>query len=326
MCTLSWPASYQPCVTLPDRIMVKRPHEDVLDDTDTIFTENEYYANHSAEEWWKQTWGLFRDAESPESIESTDSHLTDGFLTDCPPAAATLMPGNEGPAKAADLVSGEIAEFLDSGIFAQDTAANDSLRTQASLKSLTSAKEGIICFGMIHEVPTRLKCDLTWLREYLLSKCNGKAHVGWTVLDGSDCLGLALCGSDTTIAQLCKDVSPSARDLLGTDTVVLEVLMDVQACLARIERCSRSIDAITQVDINVYGTRSVCDTVGDLLSRRKVYLQHPKCLASSSSYENPHMVKFVEIGQNKETDTQPNLKTSLAKVATKLHSLSMIYS
>lgn len=61
-----------------------------------------------------------------------------------------------------------------------------------------------------------------------------------------------------------------------------------------IARAVKAGDAIIRVNINVYGSKEEVRELGYLLSRNKVYLQHPDHQRLGSIYENPHVLGLGE--------------------------------
>lgn len=83
-----------------------------------------------------------------------------------------------------------------------------------------------------------------------------------------------------------------------------EVFAPVRAIRETISRATKEKDAIVRVQINVYGPRTISQSIGRELSQQKIYLQRPDYIREGADYDNPHLLKLV-------THT-PSLPTALA--------------
>lgn len=81
--------------------------------------------------------------------------------------------------------------------------------------------------------------------------------------------------------------------LLEHAELKLEVFAETNAIRSTIGRARKSEEAIVRVNININGPESLTQKIGQDMSDRKVWLQHP--LVKRYPYHNPHEIKFPGI-------------------------------
>jgi hypothetical protein len=98
------------------------------------------------------------------------------------------------------------------------------------------------------------------------------------------------------IAILDTKTSTTLQKLVAFNSLRYEVFVSVDELLDKI-RSWKSVGkgAIMTVEINVYGAKNVSRTVGKLLSKGGLYLQHPRYCDSGTKYENPQVISFSQL-------------------------------
>jgi len=99
------------------------------------------------------------------------------------------------------------------------------------------------------------------------------------------------------LAVLESAVSDPLIEIRKRATTKVELLIDM-GNLRKVGRLPKSSkkskrDTTFHVNIVLYGVREESKTVGDILSRSRLYLQKP-CHNSVSEYDNPHIIRFLD--------------------------------
>ncbi|KAI9779018.1 MAG: hypothetical protein M1816_003778 [Peltula sp. TS41687] len=95
--------------------------------------------------------------------------------------------------------------------------------------------------------------------------------------------------SGTDVAVLNAHVSSCLRCLRESASIRYEGFVDVAGWREQIQAWKRTGNAgILLADINVYGPQKDSEKVGRVLSKARLYLQHPHCSNDGVIYNNPH--------------------------------------
>ncbi|KAF2638942.1 hypothetical protein P280DRAFT_404018 [Massarina eburnea CBS 473.64] len=72
-----------------------------------------------------------------------------------------------------------------------------------------------------------------------------------------------------------------------------EVFAPIRPIRETISRATKEKEAIVRVNINIYGTRTIVQGIGQELSSHKIYLQRPDYIKPGLVYDNPHILKLA---------------------------------
>lgn len=97
-----------------------------------------------------------------------------------------------------------------------------------------------------------------------------------------------------------------------------------------LKKAAKQKDARCYVNINIYGPSKHSETVGDLLTDHRLWLQRPENFRGNEfPYQNPHMISFPELGNQAEVEERetvgepvqepPKEKENLNKVMSDVH-------
>jgi SWI/SNF-related matrix-associated actin-dependent regulator of chromatin subfamily A3 len=135
--------------------------------------------------------------------------------------------------------------------------------------------------------------DMSEVESKLNSEVTSQAVGQWSFGITKHIPQLYLTFPDGTQFGLLNERTTKALDnIIDLPSVQLEALVDLVALRETMCRAIRASDATIRVNINVYGTREARKEVGDLLSRSKIYLQHPDQIRGTSIYDNPHVLQL----------------------------------
>jgi hypothetical protein len=88
----------------------------------------------------------------------------------------------------------------------------------------------------------------------------------------------------------------------------------MQSSPCDVKKSSRS--AVFSIELNLYGSSSLAESVGSVLSDANVYLQEPTYLAETITYRNPHVYSVghdfsTPRFREKRCDTKPNFEQEI---------------
>jgi SWI/SNF-related matrix-associated actin-dependent regulator of chromatin subfamily A3 len=104
-------------------------------------------------------------------------------------------------------------------------------------------------------------------------------------------------------AQLNAHHTMVLKPIVDIQNMELEALVDPISLQEILERATKSAEATLRVNINLYGPRDLKDSVGQELSRGKVYLQQPDHTRESTAYDNPHFLYLSDLPMEAEQET-----------------------
>lgn len=96
------------------------------------------------------------------------------------------------------------------------------------------------------------------------------------------------------LGELNKQLEETLNDL-SNHFLELEVAAPIRPIRETIGKATREKEAIVRVNINLYGSRSKAQIIGQVLSKHKVYLQRPDYLRPGVIYDNPHVLKLANV-------------------------------
>jgi hypothetical protein len=100
--------------------------------------------------------------------------------------------------------------------------------------------------------------------------------------------GVTILGSDLEeVGELDKHHADVLKDLQRQFPSLRCEVYVMQASFADAKKSSRS--AVFSIELNVYGSPSLAESVGSVLSDANVYLQEPTYLPEIIAYRNPHV-------------------------------------
>jgi hypothetical protein len=101
-------------------------------------------------------------------------------------------------------------------------------------------------------------------------------------------------GNDFALLNI--NTSNALRSLNDMGTLRYEVLVAADEWAEKIISFKNlGKAAFLTVEINVYGSAGKCQVVGQVLSKARISLQHPRLCDSHVKYENPHFVSFPHL-------------------------------
>lgn len=86
-------------------------------------------------------------------------------------------------------------------------------------------------------------------------------------------------------------MSDRLRDISKIGVVRIRVFLDESAEITDLIRSGSDQPPALQVLLVLYGKRAIANAIGKILSRARIYLQHPVLIDSGVMYENPHHFK-----------------------------------
>lgn len=147
------------------------------------------------------------------------------------------------------------------------------------------------CYGMLHGCEARFIRDLRYLRDQVGRRFSMDKWTSFKVSFDSHICTLKL--EDTIICGQLKDgLYDPLHQIYDKFSVKLSAHVLTEECLRVIERAKRQGEAAIKVEVNIYGSSSVRDEVGRILSCNGLYLQHPRCSCDGIEYANPHMLSY----------------------------------
>ncbi|KAF2630454.1 hypothetical protein BU25DRAFT_335088 [Macroventuria anomochaeta] len=107
----------------------------------------------------------------------------------------------------------------------------------------------------------------------------------------------------TALGEMNLQLEEALNSILEQQySLEFEVFAPTRAIRETISKATKEKDAISRVQVNVYGTRAASKAVGRELSQRKIYLQRPECVRNGAVYNNPH---FLKLGDHEATVSVP---------------------
>jgi SWI/SNF-related matrix-associated actin-dependent regulator of chromatin subfamily A3 len=87
----------------------------------------------------------------------------------------------------------------------------------------------------------------------------------------------------------------SSNCCLPYQHAVSKLYINAEARAPFLKGSTKNGNALTQVDVVVYGQKSIRLDVGQILSSARMYLQHPYHQDPNTYYDNPHVLRTTDI-------------------------------
>ncbi|KIW70325.1 hypothetical protein, variant 1 [Phialophora macrospora] len=169
-----------------------------------------------------------------------------------------------------------------------------------------------VCFGMIYRTAARLSGEMSHLDTKLHSPDARRNHSSHIFSVGRTATHLALYFVDgTEFGILNAQISKALIQVLALPSIEIDVFADVVTVVDTIRRAQKASEATIPVNMNIYGSPDVRQGLDAILSKHKIWLQHPDHRRTGSTYDNPHCITFpgvvlsdttVEITPNSEAE------------------------
>ncbi|OAP56382.1 hypothetical protein AYL99_09561 [Fonsecaea erecta] len=148
------------------------------------------------------------------------------------------------------------------------------------------------CYGMIHRAKSKLQGVMSDVSRALREQgCQAGTHFILDVICVHDELYVCIPGG-MRIANLNVHLTVALVEQVKARTIRLEALVHRRTIFEDIGAATKAKEAVTTININVYGTEESQDSVGRHLSVNKIWLQRPDWIRPNSTYDNPHVFKF----------------------------------
>ncbi|KAK5072443.1 hypothetical protein LTR51_005079 [Lithohypha guttulata] len=150
-----------------------------------------------------------------------------------------------------------------------------------------------LCYGMINRVTIQLVGDMSDISRILRSA--DVEHVrSYYLLDINliDNKLYVTSPNGEPIAQVNKHFEDSLLESVKFQRIKLQALLHKTRVFEIIGHATRSKDANMNVNINVYGSVTNSQSLSQLLSVSKIWLQRPDWFDPQSDYQNPHVLKI----------------------------------
>jgi hypothetical protein len=120
---------------------------------------------------------------------------------------------------------------------------------------------------------------------------------------------------EVKVGVLNTKLQNALRILQGLSKIRQELEVVPQDFEASIQRWKdKGKGADLNLEINLYGPRTIKDTIGRLLSDSQIYLEQPRSLGRNMIVDNPHMIHFSHLPST--TEQENGLNTSLTTIGT----------
>jgi hypothetical protein len=150
--------------------------------------------------------------------------------------------------------------------------------------------------GQIYQADVKLVGDMTTLNARLARPQGSSEDVIQVfTLETRPSHILLTLPDGTEFGYLRDNMTKALEPLLRGESLEFEGIAMLWRLRDRINKASRSIDALVHVNINIYGPRSMATSVGKELSSHKVWLQKPDHFKRQLSYDNPQMLRFPDL-------------------------------
>ncbi|EXJ70483.1 uncharacterized protein A1O5_06552 [Cladophialophora psammophila CBS 110553] len=170
------------------------------------------------------------------------------------------------------------------------------------------------CYGMIYRAKAKLEGDMREVSQCLRGNVpQTRTHFILDVVFDND--SLYICIPDgMRIANLNCYLTESLVEHVKSQHIRLEALVHRRMIFEDIGAAKKAKDALTTININVYGTEESQSSIGHDFSVKKIWLQRPDWVSPHSIYDNPHVLKLNNIQQQSEPEipsqTEQSSRTS----------------
>ncbi|KIW77958.1 hypothetical protein Z517_07791 [Fonsecaea pedrosoi CBS 271.37] len=148
------------------------------------------------------------------------------------------------------------------------------------------------CYGMIYRANAQLQGNMSEVSQCLRENATqARTHFILEIVCIDDELFICIPGS-MRIARLNLHLTEALAGHVKARKIHLEALAHRRTILEDIGAATRARDALTTININVYGTEELQSSIGSDFSAKNIWLQRPDWLSPGSTYDNPHVLKF----------------------------------
>lgn len=111
-------------------------------------------------------------------------------------------------------------------------------------------------------------------------------------------------------AVLNEEAARVLRDISGLSSCRFDAYLELEEwALLQESLCKTEKHYFFPIDIVLYGSKSIRDGIGTLLSDRKIYLQHPCYAKPDTDYDNPHFLKLNGLSSALDSSLSFNSKS-----------------
>ncbi|EFX01322.1 DNA repair and recombination protein rad5c [Grosmannia clavigera kw1407] len=180
----------------------------------------------------------------------------------------------------------------------QNSSQPQSVSPEASPSesSRENIDEEVICYGMLYNIDVKLVGNMGEIKSKVrrgeLTYQNFKLKE-----EGIDHIILCFREDGGQFGILRSDVVKTLEPLIKSLGSGIDFIVSTASLSGSFEHANRSVDVIVKGDIYLYGQRQKALEIGDMLSKRKKWLQKPGRAMRNVEYENPQFleIKLTEI-------------------------------
>lgn len=172
--------------------------------------------------------------------------------------------------------------------------------------------------GQIHNAAFKCNRGIPNLLSHLKSVSPSNGCYRFDLVAQGRCFDLLLPDA-TSFGVLNEQVADALQNVIDVTAIQLEGVATVEIWTEVLNLASKARKFVFNIDINVYGSKSVRDIVGKNLSTPRTYLQHPTYDIHGFEYDNPHFLNLPGV-DTPYTITIPTSAAPQASTRSSLHS------
>ncbi|KAF3053370.1 hypothetical protein E8E11_011721 [Didymella keratinophila] len=168
-----------------------------------------------------------------------------------------------------------------------------------------SPQQASICYGTVFRVSVKLLGDMLDLDNKLGMAAGSPVtgHCQMQIISSETRYHVAFADG-TVLGEVNVQLEEAFNSILEQQySLEFEVFAPTRAIRETISRATKEKDAISRVQINIYGSPTASKAVGRELSQRKIYLQRPEHVGHGVTYDNPHVLKLGNYKPNESVQS-----------------------
>ncbi|KAL2798852.1 SNF2 family N-terminal domain-containing protein [Aspergillus keveii] len=160
----------------------------------------------------------------------------------------------------------------------------------------------VVCYGILLHDRVRLVGKGTDLEPRIIRLRDTNTWNPTFRINKAPCGNIFLTFSDGTHFGRPSDKMVKAlQKLISIPQFEVEAHADLNAIIHAL-RAVKQAEAVTRVDVNVYGSEGSRDRVGEVFSKNGLFLQEPDVRRAGTRYDNPHLLRLegMDEGESEE--------------------------
>ncbi|KIX96920.1 uncharacterized protein Z520_07034 [Fonsecaea multimorphosa CBS 102226] len=166
------------------------------------------------------------------------------------------------------------------------------------------------CYGMIYRAKAKLQGVMSEVSRCLREDVpQARTHFILDIICADEQLYVCIPGG-MRIATLNVHLTEALMEHVKVQKIRLEALVHRRTIFDDIGAATKANEAVTTININVYGTEESQRDIGHDLSVKKVWLQRPDWVSPTSTYDNPHVLRLGTTQSESEVEIPCQIEQS----------------